>query len=85
MHKLYLFSLVLLATSCAQLMQGQEQPVQAFRDGKTYRTTCSGTAEDWGSCFIKAKRTCPDGYEVEERTNDNRGVDRQIIFRCNVK
>lgn len=84
MNKVYLLALVLL-TSCAQLMQGQEQPVQTFRDGKTYRTTCSGTAEDWGSCFRKAKRTCPDGYEVEERKYDNRGVDREIIFRCNLK
>lgn len=76
---------LLLLTSCAQLLKGQEQPVIPYRDANTYRTTCSGTAEDWGSCFAKAKRTCASGYEVLERKNDNRGIDREIVFSCTVK
>lgn len=83
--KKILFLVLTLLTSCAQLMNGQEQPVVAYRDGQTYKTTCSGPAGDWGSCYRKAKRTCPNGYEVEEHKSDTRGVDRLIIFRCNSK
>ena len=82
MKRLVLIALLAI-TACAQLMKGKEQPVKQFRDANTYKTTCSGTAEDWGSCFRKAKRTCPNGYEVVERNNDNRGIVREIIFTCN--
>jgi len=78
-----LLLLVLLAhTSCAQLMKGAEQPVTQFRDAKTFRTTCSGSAEDWGSCARKANRTCANGYQIEEKFQDSNGAIRTMIFSC---
>lgn len=82
MHKLLLSVLVFL-TSCTSLSNFQEQPVVQFRDIKTFKTTCNGMAEDWGSCSRKAKRTCSNGYEVIERTQDSNGIFREIIFTCN--
>lgn len=80
----YIFSLLLLSlSSCAQLMKGAEQPVIHYRDANTFKTTCSGSAEDWGSCARKAKRTCPDGYQIEEKIQDNNGAIRTMIFTCN--
>lgn len=73
---------LLLLTSCAQLMKGAEQPVTQYRDAKTYRTTCSGVAEDWGSCARKANRTCPNGYQIEEKVQDSNGAIRTMIFSC---
>lgn len=82
MKSLFVIALLTI-TGCTQLMKGAEQPVVQYRDSKTFKTTCSGAAEDWGSCFRKAKRTCTNGYEVVERNNDNRGIIREIIFTCN--
>jgi len=81
MSKLFVLCFLFL-TSCAQLMKGDEQPVIQFRDAKTFKTTCSGTVEDWGSCYRKAKRTCANGYEVTDRNQDSRGVVREMIFTC---
>ncbi len=82
MNKL-LFSILFLLTSCASLSNPQEQPVTKFRDAKTYKTTCSGMVEDWGSCHRKAKRTCANGYEVTDRKQDGNGIVREMIFTCN--
>ncbi|MEK9939683.1 MAG: hypothetical protein VW548_01745 [Methylotenera sp.] len=76
-----LISLMLLS-SCAQLMNGAEQPVMQYRDINTYKTTCSGAAEDWGSCARKAKKTCPNGYDVVEKIQDGYGAIRGLIFSC---
>jgi hypothetical protein len=81
MNKLLLACIVLL-TSCSSLSNFQEQPVVPFRDAKTYKTTCSGMAEDWGSCNRKANRTCPKGYDVIEKQQDSNGIERSIIFSC---
>lgn len=69
-------------SGCAQLMKGEEQPVVSFRDAKTFRTTCSGTVENWGSCYRKAKRTCENGYDITDKSNESNGIVRQIIFTC---
>ena len=74
---------LLLLTACAQLMQGAEQPVIQYRDVNTFKTTCSGAAEDWGSCARKANRTCPSGYNIEEKFQDGFGAIRHLIFSCN--
>lgn len=71
-----------LLTSCAQLMKGAEQPVTQYRDAKTFRTTCSGAAEDWGSCARKANRTCSNGYQIEEKIQEGQGAIRTMIFSC---
>ena len=79
----YLFiSLLLLVSGCAQLMKGAEQPVTQYRDSKTFRTTCSGIAEDWGSCNRKAKGTCNNNYTIVEKNADSNGVIRELIFTC---
>lgn len=80
MNKVLLACMALL-TSCTSLSNFQEQPVQALAN-KAYKTTCSGMAEDWGSCHRKAKRTCANGYEVGDQNADARGIHRQMIFTC---
>lgn len=82
MGKYYILCLLLLS-SCTQLMKGAEQPVVPFRDVKTFKTTCSGMAEDWGSCHRKAKRTCINGYGVTDKSQDGNGIMREMIFTCN--
>ena len=81
MNKLLLASIVLL-TSCSSLSNFQEQPVVPSGKAKTYKTTCSGLAEDWGSCHRKAKRTCVNGYAVEDQNDDKSGVHREMVFSC---
>ena len=80
MNKLLLACIALL-TSCTSLSNFQEQPVQALTN-KAYKTTCSGLAEDWGSCHRKAKRTCANGYAVEDQNDDKSGVHREMVFSC---
>ena len=81
MNKLLLACIALL-TSCTSLSNFQEQPVLPFEKAKTYKTTCSGLAEDWGSCHRKAKRTCDNGYAVTDQNDDKSGVHREMIFIC---
>ena len=73
--------LVLLMTGCAQLMKGQQQPVVSKGQGN-YFTTCSGTVEEWGSCYSKAKQTCPSGYEVTNKVEGSVGGKRELEFMC---
>jgi hypothetical protein len=73
---------VFFLTACSSLQNFQEQPVVSFGKAKSYKTTCSGLAEDWGSCHRKAKRTCANGYEVEDRNADSNGVNREMVFSC---
>jgi len=80
MNKLLLACITLL-TSCTSLSNFQEQPVQALAN-KTYKTTCSGLAEDWGSCHRKAKKTCPSGYLVADQNADSNGIHREMVFSC---
>jgi len=80
--KFYYVILLFLLSSCAQLMKGAEQPVMQYRDVNTYRTTCSGTAEHWGSCNHKANKTCSNGYVIVEKNADSNGVIRELIFSC---
>lgn len=80
--KFILISLLLSVSSCAQLKKGAEQPVMQYRDVNTFRTTCSGTVEHWGSCNDKANRTCSKGYVIVEKNADSNGVIRELIFSC---
>ena len=81
MNKLLLACISLL-TSCTSLSNFQEQPVVPFGKAKTYKTTCSGLAEEWGSCHRNAKRTCDNGYAVTDQNDDKSGVHREMIFIC---
>lgn len=71
----------LLVAGCAQLMKGQQQPVVAKGQG-LYFTTCSGTVEEWGSCFSKAKQTCVNGYEITSKNEGSVGGRREMEFLC---
>ena len=79
--RVLMISLVLVLTGCAQLMKGQQQPVVAKGQG-TYFTTCSGTVEEWSSCYNKAKQTCPSGYEVTSKNESAVGGKREMEFIC---
>lgn len=74
--------IVTLFVGCAQLMNGQEQPVITKKDG-TYYTTCSGAVETWGSCYSKASKTCTKGYAILEKTENANGGFRTMTFKCN--
>ena len=76
---LILFSLI---TGCAQLMNGQEQPVITKKDG-TFYTTCSGAVENFGTCNKKAMATCAKGYSVTDKFQDSNGTIRSLTFKCN--
>lgn len=76
-----IFIMALLVAGCAQLMKGQQQPVVAKGQG-LYFTTCSGTVEEWGSCFSKAKQTCANGYEITSKNEGSVGGKREMEFLC---
>jgi outer membrane lipopolysaccharide assembly protein LptE/RlpB len=82
MNKLLLVLMLMSLSGCANLLKGAEQPVMQFRDAKTFKTTCSGAVEDWGSCHRKANRTCANGYTVDEKKEDSYGLIRSMVFIC---
>ena len=73
---------VFFLTACSSLQNFQEQPVVSFGKAKSYKTTCSGLAENWDSCNRKAKKTCPNGYQVANQNADSNGVHREMLFSC---
>jgi hypothetical protein len=79
--KKFLLIAALLFNGCSSLQHFQEQPVQALANN-TYKTTCNGIAEGWDSCFRKAKRTCPNGYNVLDKIQTNDFVHRELSFTC---
>lgn len=80
--KFILLGLMSLIVGCAQLTKGVEQPVIQYRNTNSYKTTCNGIAEDWGSCNRKAMRTCPNGYAIDQKVQDSQGVNRTLEFSC---
>jgi hypothetical protein len=81
MKNLMIISVILL-NACSSLQNFQEQPVVPYGAANTYKTTCSGLAEDWGSCHRKAKNTCTSGYQVAKQNADSNGVHREMVFSC---
>jgi hypothetical protein len=81
MLKYFIYPAFLLMCSCQSLMNPQEQSIVKLKDN-VYKTTCSGTVENWGQCFNKAKRTCQTGYTDIERLADGSGVHRSFTFSC---
>ena len=79
--KSLLMALTILLAGCAQLMQGEQQPVIEKNNGM-YFTTCSGTVEEWSSCNLKAKKTCPNGYNTEDKLESAVGGRRELTFSC---
>lgn len=83
MKRLLIIGLLCGLSACAQLMKGEMQPVKML-DAKQqiYFTTCSGSVEEWGSCYNKARKTCNNGYEVTEKVESAIGGKRELTFRC---
>ena len=80
----YSMLVILIAlTGCAQLIRGQQQPVtyKNFQE-KIMFTTCSGSVEYWGSCFEKAKASCPHGYAVLDKNENPTAGRRDLTFQC---
>ena len=49
---------------------------------QTYKTTCNGAVEDWGTCFGRASKSCPSGYNTIERFETPLGGRRELTFQC---
>ena len=80
MKYIVLVSAVLLS-GCAQLMNGQIQPVVLKKDN-LYFTTCSGAVENMASCNKKAMDTCGKGYNILDKFQDAQGAIRTLTFEC---
>lgn len=83
--KLILIAMLLAISACSTLTNSNStmQPVTyKNRQEKIMFTTCSGAVEEWGSCFAKAAKTCPNHYEVIERFETPVGGNRELTFKC---
>ena len=83
--KLILITILLAVSACSTLTNSNNtmQPVTyKNRQEKIMFTTCSGAVEEWGSCFAKAAKTCPNHYEVIERFETPVGGKRELTFKC---
>lgn len=81
MKLLIYFVIIALINGCSSLMNPQMQPVESLGQNN-YKTTCSGTVETWGTCQMKAKQTCINGYEVSDQVASSSGVHRSLTFHC---
>jgi len=85
MKSIVLSVLILSIAGCNALMnaKGAQQPVRLIDSKqKTYFTTCSGSVEEWGTCNQKAMRTCTNGYEILNKTENSIGGRRELTFKC---
>ncbi len=73
--------LTVMMVGCAQLMNGQEQPVRLLKSN-VYITTCSGAVETWTSCSRKAEKTCNGKYKLLEKNESVIGAKREFTFEC---
>jgi hypothetical protein len=73
--------LTIVLSGCAQLMNGQIQPV-LLKGDNVYYTTCSGAVENMASCNKKAMATCTNGYNIIEKIQDAQGAIRSLTFEC---
>ena len=82
MIRLFMIFIFVLG-GCTQLMNGQVQPV-VVKDykQKIMFTSCTGAAEDWGTCNSKAMGACKEGYSVLEKTENPNGGIRTLTFQC---
>jgi hypothetical protein len=79
--KYWLVILSVVLSACSSLTKYQQQPVMLIADN-IYKTTCNGIAEGWDSCFRKAQKTCGNGYTLDEKTQLNDFVHRELSFSC---
>ena len=76
-------SLIFVLSGCDNLMQGRQGPV-VVKDAnqQIMYTTCNAAAENWGTCYSKALKACPNNYIVLEKTRESDGVFRNMTFQC---
>ncbi len=79
--KLLFVMLMALLSGCAQLMNGQTQPV-VLKKQNVYYTTCSGAVENMADCNRKAMNTCANGYNILDKFQDAQGAIRSLTFEC---
>ena len=79
--KLLVLILMINLAGCAQLLQGQIQPVKRL-DNNLYVTNCGGAVETWGTCNEKAMQTCENGYHVVSKFENSTGTSRELKFEC---
>jgi uncharacterized protein YceK len=79
--KLLFVMLIALLSGCAQLMNGQTQPV-VLKKQNVYYTTCSGAVENMADCNRKAMNTCANGYNILDKFQDAQGAIRSLTFEC---
>lgn len=73
-------------SGCSTMMNpsGSIQPVVDVNAGEQiYFTSCSGSVEDWGSCYKKASQKCVNGYTQIKKVESPVGGKREITFQCN--
>ena len=81
--KFLILVIMFLVTGCAQLMNGELQPVKLKDPNKgIYSTTCAGAVESWATCNEKAMKTCSQGYFVLDKVEDSTGTKRELTFQC---
>ena len=77
----FIWFLLLGLVGCAQLLQGEQQPVKQLSNN-LYVTNCGGAVETWASCNDKAQATCKNGYTVFRKTENSTGTSRELTFEC---
>lgn len=84
--KLFAILIALGLSACSALSnpQGAAQAVRTLElKTQTYKVTCNGAVEDWPNCYDRAKKTCPNGYNLKERNQSPVGGKRELVFQCN--
>ena len=76
-------SLIFVLSGCDNLMQGRQGPV-VVKDAnqQIMYTTCNAAAENWGTCYSKALKACPNDYIVLEKNDDPKRIFRNMTFQC---
>ena len=77
----FIWFLLLGLVGCAQLLQGEQQPVKQLSNN-LYVTNCGGAVETWASCNNKAMKICEEGYEVIRKIENSTGISRELKFEC---
>jgi len=76
-----LFSIVFLI-SCKTMTPKQT----TLSDGSIGLTVgCSGIGGSWSTCYEKANKSCPSGFEIKEKEQymiDNDLPIRNLMYRC---
>ena len=81
--KLIMISLIFVLTGCDYLMHGRQGPVVVKNASQQIMyTTCNAAAENWGTCYSKAMKACPNNYIVLDKTHESNGIFRSMTFQC---